>query len=106
MDNLNTHTSSSLYETFSPEEVFRLAQKLEIHFTPKHGSLLDIVEVELSARATQCLGTRSIGSIAALNAELSAWYTERNQKQKWVEWQFTTADAHTTLKRFYPQIIE
>jgi hypothetical protein len=106
MDNLNTHTPSSLYETFPPDEAFRLAQKLEIHFTPKHGSWLDIAEVELSALAAQCLGSRRIGSIQTLNAELSAWHTQRNQKQKGVDWQFTTADARTKLKRLYPEIIE
>jgi hypothetical protein len=72
MDNLNTHTISSLYETFSPEEAFRLAQKLELHFTPQHGSWLDIAEVELSALAAQCLGARRIGDIQTLNGELSA----------------------------------
>jgi hypothetical protein len=106
MDNLNTHTISSLYETFPPAEAFRLAGKLEIHFTPRHGSWLDIAEVELSALAAQCLGTRRIGDIAALNVKLSAWHTWRNQKQKGVDWQFTAADARIKLKRLYPQIIE
>jgi hypothetical protein len=105
MDNLNTHALSSLYETFSPEEAFRLAQKLEIHFTPKHGSWLDIAELELSALAAQCLGTRRIGDIKTLNAELSAWHTQRNQKQTGVDWQFTAADARTKQKRLYPEII-
>jgi hypothetical protein len=82
MDNLNTHALSSLYETFAPEEAFRIAQKLEIHFTPKHGSWLDIAELELSALAAQCLGTRRIGDIVTLIAELAAWHTQRNQKQK------------------------
>jgi hypothetical protein len=106
MDNLNTHTPSSLYETFTPDEAFRLAQKLEIHYTPKHGSWLDIAEVELSALAAQCLGSRRIGNIQSLNGELSAWHTQRNQKQKGVDWQFTTADARIKLKRLYPEIIE
>ena len=105
MDNLNIHTPSSLYETFSSDEAFRLAQKLEIHFTSKHGSRLNIAEVELSALTTRCLGVRRIGSIAAFNAELSVWYTERNRKQKGVDRQFTTADARTTLKQLYPQTI-
>jgi hypothetical protein len=105
MDNLNTHAISSLYESFSPAQAFRLAQKLEIHFTPTHGSWLDIAELELSALAAQCLGTRRIGDIETLNAELSAWHTCRNRKQKGVNWQFTTADARTKLKRLYPEII-
>jgi hypothetical protein len=106
MDNLNTHTISSLYETFPPDEAFRLAGKLETHITPRYGSWLDIAEVELPALAVQCLGTRRIGDIATLNAELSAWYTLRNRKQKGVDWQFTTADTRIKLRRLYPQIIE
>jgi hypothetical protein len=105
MDNLNTHTISLLYETFSPGEAFRIAQKLEIHFTPKHGSWLDIAELELSALAAQCLGTRRIGDIQTLNVELSVWHTWRNRNQKGVDWQFTTADARTKLKRLYPEIV-
>ena len=104
MDNLNTHTISSLYETFMPEEAFRLAQKLEIHFTPKHGSWLNISEIELSALSNQCLGPRRIPSIDALNSELSAWYRCRNSKQKGVTWHFTTEDARIKLKRLYPEI--
>jgi hypothetical protein len=106
MDNLNTYALSSLYETFPPVETFRLAQKLEPHFTPKHGSRLDIAEVELSALAAQCLGVRRIGDIDTLNAELSVWDTQRNRKQKGVDWHFTTADARIKLKRLYPHIIE
>ena len=102
MDNLNTHVTSSFYEAFPPEEAFRLSQRLEIHYTPKHGSWLDIAEIELSALATQCLGSRRIPSIEALNKELSAWETHRNINQKSVDWHFTTAGARTKLKRFYP----
>ena len=102
MDNLNTHVISSFYETFPPEEAFRLAQRLEIHYTPKHGSWLDIAEIELSALAVQCLGNRRIPSIEALNKELSAWETQRNINQKGVDWHFTTADARSKLKRLYP----
>jgi hypothetical protein len=97
---------SQLYETFPPAQAFRLAQKLELHFTPKHGSWLDIAEVELSALTAQCLGVRRIGNIDILNAELSAWDTQRNRKQKGVDWQFTTEDARIKLKRLYPQIVE
>jgi hypothetical protein len=106
MDNLNTHTMSSLYETFLPEEAFWLARKLELHFTPKHGSWLDIAEIELSAMAAQCLGTRRIGDIKSLNVELSAWHSQRNQRQKEVDWQFTTTDARTKLNRLYLEIVE
>ena len=105
MDNLNTHVISSFYETFPPEEAFRLVQRLEIHYTPKHGSWLDIAEVELSALAAQCLGDRRIPSIEALNRELAAWESKRNADQKGVDWHFTTADARTKLKRLYPDIL-
>ena len=105
MDNLNTHVISSLYETFPPEEAFRLAQRMEIHYTPKHGSWLDIAEVELSALAAQCLGDRRIPSIDALNGELAAWETKRNADQKGVDWHFTTDDARIKLKRLYPAIL-
>jgi hypothetical protein len=105
MDNLNTHVISSLYEAFSPEEAFRLAQRLEIHYTPKHGSWLDIAEIELSALAAQCLGTRRIPTIETLNKELSAWETKRNDDQKGVDWHFTCEDARTKLKRLYPVVL-
>jgi hypothetical protein len=105
MDNLNTHAISSLYERFTPEEAFRLAQRLEIHFTPKHGSWLNIAECELSALAAQCLGNRRIADINTLNAELSAWHTRRNGAQKGVDWQFTTDDARFKLKRLYPVVL-
>ena len=105
MDNLNTHVISSLYEAFPPEEAFRLAQRLEIHYTPKHGSWLDIAEIELSALAAQCLGIRRIPSIESLNKELSAWESRRNIEQKGVDWQFTTTHARSKLKRLYPIIV-
>lgn len=105
MDNLNTHVIASFYETFPAEEAFRLAQRLEIHYTPKHGSWLDIAEIELSALAAQCLGNRRIPSIEALNKELSAWETQRNDSQKGVDWHFTAADARTKLKRLYPVVL-
>jgi hypothetical protein len=104
MDNLNTHGVSSLYEAFEPQEAFALAQRLEIHHTPKHGSWLDIAEIELSALGRQCLGTRRIDNIQNLNTELQAWYVGRNLKQCGVDWQFTTEDARTKLKRLYPII--
>ena len=105
MDNLNTHAISSLYEAFPPEEAFRLAQRLEIHFTPKHGSWLNIAEIELSALAVQCLGERRIPDIASLNAELSSWHTQRNLSQKGLDWQFTPVDARVKLKRLYPLVL-
>jgi hypothetical protein len=105
MDNLNTHAVSSLYEAFVPEEALRLAQRLEIHYTPKHGSWLNIAECELSALAAQCLGDRRIADIENLNLELTAWRTLRNNKQKGVDWQFTTKDARIKLKRLYPVVL-
>jgi len=104
MDNLNTHNISSLYKIFSPKEAFRLSQRLEIHYTPKHGSWLNIAEIELSALATQCLGTRRIGRIEDLNTELHAWHSNRNEKQKCVDWQFTADDARIKLKHLYPDV--
>ncbi|MDR2819524.1 MAG: transposase, partial [Desulfovibrio sp.] len=104
MDNLNTYVVSSLYEAFAPAEAFGLAQKLEIHYTPKHGSWLDIAELELSALTIQCLGVRRIPDINTLNAELAAWHTQRNLKQKGVDWHFTSDDARVKLKRLYPEI--
>lgn len=105
MDNLNTHVISSFYETFQPDEAFRLSQRLEIHYTPKHGSWLDIAEIELSALATQCLGNRRIPSIEDLNKELLEWETKRNSKQKGVDWHFSTQDARSKLKHLYPVIL-
>jgi len=101
-DNLNTHTISSLYEAFQPAEAFRLASRLEIHYTPKHGSWLNIAEIELSAMAGQCLAKRRIPTIRELNQNLLAWHTCRNGKQKAVDWQFSTEDARTKLKALYP----
>lgn len=101
-DNLNTHNIASLYEAFEPAEALRLAKRLEIHHTPKHGSWLDIAEIELSALGNQCLAKRRINSVEKLNEELSSWHTERNDGQKSVNWQFKTADARTKLKHLYP----
>ncbi len=101
MDNLNTHTPASLYEAFDPAEAKRLADKLEIHQTPKHGSWLNIAEIELSVLARQCLDRR-IDSRARLLQETAAWEAERNASQRGVDWRFTTADARVKLKRLYP----
>lgn len=103
MDNLNTHSLSSLYEAFSPEIARSLARRLEIHFTPTHGSWLNIAEIELSAVSKQCLDRR-IDTLGSLATELLAWETHRNSIQKGVDWQFTTQDARIKLKRLYPQI--
>ena len=104
MDNLNTHTTASFYKMFNPEEALRLAQKLEIHYTPKHGSWLDIAEIELSALTIQCLIGERIPSIDKLNDILLSWSLKRNSTQKGVDWQFTTKDARTKLKHLYPVI--
>jgi len=103
MDNLNTHTVASLYETFPPEQARRLAQKLEIHYTPKHGSWLNVAEIELSALTRQCLNRR-IPDRPTLVAEVATWESDRNRNQKGVNWRFTTKDARIKLKRLYPQI--
>jgi hypothetical protein len=102
-DNLNTHRLGSLYETFSPEEARKLARRLEIHYTPKHGSWLNIAEIELSALTKQCLNRR-IGDITILASESQAWEKRRNEEAKNVDWQFTAKDARIRLKRLYPLI--
>lgn len=104
MDNLNTHNISSLYEAFPPEEALFMAKRLEIHHTPKHGSWLNVAEIELSALGRQCLGSRRIDDLQKLNHELNSWYINRNLKQKGVDWQFKTDDARIKLKRLYPVI--
>ena len=104
MDNLNTHAISSLYKAFPPEEAFRISQKLEIHYTPKHGSWLDIAEIELSSLTIQALLGKRIPNIDALNRLLSAWHLNRNSSQKGVSWQFSTLDARVKLKHLYPDI--
>jgi hypothetical protein len=101
-DNLNTHNASSFYEAFSPEIAYALSQKFEFHYTPKHGSWLNIAENELSSIAIQCLGTKRIDSIEELNEMLSAWEVDQNNRQKGVNWQFTTESARIKLKRLYP----
>lgn len=101
-DNLNTHNSSSFYEAFSPDIAYKLAQKFEFHYTPKHGSWLNIAETELSSLAIQCLGNQRISSIEELNEILVAWEIDRNTRQKGVNWQFSAEDARIKLKRLYP----
>jgi len=101
MDNLNTHNISSLYEAFAPDVALKLAQRLEIHYTPKHGSWLNVAEIELSVMTLQCL-SRRIPNIEALQSELSAWEADRNSSQKSVDWQFSTPDARDKLQFLYP----
>ena len=102
MDNLNTHNTASLYSAFPPEEARRLAERLEIHYTPKHGSWLDIAEIELSVLKRQCLAGR-IDCIEKMRNEVAAWNTDRNNNQAKVDWQFRTNDARIKLKRLYPK---
>jgi hypothetical protein len=103
MDNLSTHTAAALYETFEPAEARRLWERLEVHYTPKHGSWLDMAEAELSVLARQCLDRR-IADRATLASEVAAWEGDRNGAAVRVDWRFTTADARIKLKRLYPQI--
>ncbi len=103
VDNLNTHTKASLYEAFAPQEAKRIADKLEIHYTPKHGSWLNMAEIELSHLSRQCLADR-IESKAVLITEVHAWNKERNDSHAKAHWQFTTEDARVKLRRLYPTI--
>ena len=101
-DNLNTHTPGSFYEAFEPSIAYALAQKFEFHYTPKHGSWLNIAESELSSLSLQCLGNQRIKSIDDLNDVLGVWEVDRNSRQKGVNWRFTAEDARIKLKRLYP----
>jgi hypothetical protein len=103
LDNLNTHSPGSLYEAFPPEEAKRLADKLEIHHTPKHGSWLNVAEIELSVLARQCLDRR-IPDRESLEREVAAWEAERNALGGRVDWRFTTEEARIKLKRLYPSM--
>lgn len=100
-DNLNTHTPACLYEAFPPEQARRIAERIEWHYTPKHGSWLDMAEIELSVLSKQCLDRR-IGSAEELRREVRAWEEERNERGVVVQWRFTTADARIKLHRLYP----
>ena len=104
MDNLNTHTIASLYHTFAPEEARRLARKLEIHYTPKHGSWLNMAEIELSVLSRQCMN-RYFETQEQLAAAVAQWERLRNANQTGIDWQFTTAQARTKLKRLYPTLL-
>ena len=101
MDNLNTHKLASLYEAFEPEQARRIAERFEVHHTPKHGSWLNVAEIELSVLARQCLDRR-IKSRDELVRQLGPWEVERNDREVGVNWRFTTADARIKLRRLYP----
>ena len=101
-DNLNTHTKAAFYEAFSPHIAYKMAQKFEFHYTPVHGSWLNIAECELSSLSRECLGKQRINNLEALNDIIKYWQLDRNARQKGVNWQFTAQDARTKLKRLYP----
>jgi hypothetical protein len=101
-DNLNTHGPASLYEAFAPAEARRLAARFEWHYTPEHGSWLNMAEIELSVLSRQCL-SRRIADAAALEREVCAWEQERNGARATIRWQFTAADARVKLRRLYPE---
>lgn len=103
MDNLNTHGLASLYKAFDPQEASRIADRLEIHYTPKHGSWLNIAEIELSVYKRQCIAGR-IPTFEQMEAMTKRWNEDRNSAQTKVDWQFTTSDARTKLKRLYPKL--
>ena len=105
MDNLNTHTPAALYEVFPPAEAKRLVDKLEIHYRPKHGSWLNMAEIELSVLSRQCLHRR-VPEVATLQAEVDAWQARRNTASNSIDWRFTTDDVRIKLKRLYPSIEE
>ena len=104
MDNLNTHHPASLYEAFEPAEARRIAERLEVHYTPKHGSWLDMAEIEIGVMARQCLNRR-IPDQSALRREVGAWQQQRNRDAIRVDWRFTTSDARIKLKSLYPPIL-
>ena len=101
-DNLNTHSLGCLYEAFDPATARAIARRIEWHYTPEHGSWLNIAEIELSALASQCLNRR-IGSAELLEREVAAWQRTRNQRRVRINWQFTSADARVKLRRLYPE---
>jgi hypothetical protein len=103
LDNLNTHVAGALYETFPPIEARRLLDRLELHYTPVHGSWLNIAEIELSVLSRQCLDRR-IADADTLTSEVAAWETGRNARQTAIDWRFTTADARIKLRHLYPSL--
>jgi DDE superfamily endonuclease len=105
MDNLNTHSGASLYEAFAPQEALRLLRRLEIHYTPKHGSWLNMAEGEFSILQNQCLDCR-IGTSEFLKQEIATWQADRNQEAIGADWKFTTEDARVKLRKLYPSFQE
>jgi DDE superfamily endonuclease len=103
LDNLNTHGPASLYEAFEPQEARRLAERLEFHYTPKHGSWLNMAEIELSALTGQCLDRR-IPDLETLRNSIAAWENDRNNRHAKINWRFSTADARIKLKHLYPKL--
>jgi hypothetical protein len=103
LDNLNTHCLASLYETFEPQEARRLAERLEIHYTPKHGSWLNMAEIELSALSVQCLDQR-IPDFETMQSHIAAWENDRNNRQSKINWHFFTNDARAKLNHLYPKL--
>ena len=103
LDNLNTHTTASLYEAFKPAMARRLAEKLEIHYTPKHGSWLNMAEIELSVLSRQCMSDY-FENADQLAKRIEAWEQQRNEEQTSIDWQFTTADARIKLRKLCPSI--
>jgi len=101
MDNLNTHSPAALYETFKPAEARRILRKLEFHYTPKHASWLNMVEIEIGVLAGQCLDRR-IPDLETLRLQVEAWQTPRNERQATIDWRFTTEAAREKLERLYP----
>ncbi len=101
LDNLNTHTPAALYATFPPADACRILRKLDFHYTPKHGSWLNMAEIEFAALSTQCLDRR-LGDQATVRRESAAWETRRNEQKATADWRFPTAKARRTLKRLYP----
>lgn len=104
MDNLNTHKAASLYKTFPPDEARRILRRLEIHYTPKHGSWLDIAEIELNVMTRQCL-SRRIETLDQLRDSLAAWEADRNKDKAVIRWHFRTGDARVKLISLYPTIV-
>jgi len=104
LDNLNTHKIASLYDAFEPGEARRIARKLELHYTPKHGSWLNMAEIELSVLQHQCLDRR-IPDAVTLTREIAAWEYQRNTEQATINWRFSVSDARNKLKRLYPSLL-
>ena len=105
MDNLNTHKPASLYKAFPADKARRIIKRFEFHYTPKHGSWLDMAEIELNVMTRQCL-SRRIDNIITLRSELTAWAKDRNERKAIINWQFKTPDARIKLKSLYPEIKE